>query len=205
MGDIYERDISLSNIYISSNNYLSNIIFYDKELNRLRSQFTNELSYPPQSYIIYSNYNSIHSNIISLALNGNGLYLLQTSSGLLQLVGSIVYDTLPKTSANLLKYDNTAESWDIGSTGRQILYVTPTYLGLSIPTTTNESILLTSILSTRRYNYYGHWIILYYSEKFIASKFDIIIKTDELIHSPRKVILLGTNNNIFTMFFSKIY
>ena len=56
MGDIYERDISLSNIYISSNNYLSNIIFYDKELNRLRSQFTSELSYPPQSYIIYSNY-----------------------------------------------------------------------------------------------------------------------------------------------------
>ena len=198
MGDIYERDISLSNIYISSNNYLSNIIFYDKELNRLRSQFTSELSYPPQSYIIYSNYNSIHSNIISLALNGNGLYLLQTSSGLLQLVGSIIYDTLPKTSANLLKYDNTAESWDIGSTGRQILYITPTYLGLSIPTTTNESILFTSILSTRRYNYYGHWIILYYSEKFIASKFDIIIKTNELIHAPRKVILLGTNNNIFT-------
>ena len=198
INDIYERNITLSNIYISSNNYHNEIIYYDRILNRIRSQFTNELLYPPESYMIYSSNNSIHSNIIPLSLNGNGLYLIQTSTELMQLIGISSIDTLSTSTSNLFKYNNSADSWTIGntypysSTGNTIV----------IPAITSP---LTIIIPLSRikinniiYNYYGHWITLYYSEKFIASKFAIIVKTDELANSPKKITLIGTNTNIFT-------
>ena len=201
ISDIYERNISLSNIYISSNNYHNNIIYYDKILDRLRSQFTNELLYPPQSPFIYTSNNSINTYIISSSLNGNGIYQMQSSTELIQLFGTTTYITSPTLSSNLLKYDNTASSW---STGSSFIYSTigdtSTY---PIPASTDTLIVpYTQIKSIESdittYKYYGHWIILYYSEKFVASKFNIIIKSDEIYNAPKKITLLGTNNHIFT-------
>ena len=46
---------------------------------------------------------------------------------------------------------------------------------------------------------YGHWILLYYSEKFIASKIDIIVKNNDSINlnnAPETIYLIGTNQNV---------
>ena len=66
-GDIYENNMLLSNIYISSNNYHSSISNYDKIIDRIKSKFTDEKLYPPLSTSLFktSNIEFTNSSVFS--------------------------------------------------------------------------------------------------------------------------------------------
>ena len=190
-GIIYENSTSLSNIYISSNNYHQSIYYYDKILDRVRSQLTSEKLYPPDTSSKFTNY----SNIISNNENGNGLYIIQSSTNLLNTIPlSANAEIAP--AFNLFNYINSNLPWEINPA------VSSNYNNVdphNYPT--NNSNLLTNIKNTdgTYTKLYGHWILLYYSEKFIASKFDIIVKhniSGNLDDAPARIYLIGTNKNV---------
>jgi hypothetical protein len=188
IGNIYENNTLLSNIYVSSNNYHKSISNYDKIIDRIKSSFTNEELYPPLSSLFTNN-----SNIISNKVYGNGTYIIQSSTNLLYLAtNDSTYETIP--AFNLFNYTlNTALSWQ-----NNVLSYNSTSPHTLINNTYNETPNTSNIL----YNnintniYYGHWILLYYSEKFIASKIDIVTTSSFINNSPKKITLLATNSNV---------
>jgi hypothetical protein len=186
MGTIYESNISLSNIYISSNNYHESISYYDKILDRIRSQLTEEKQYPPQSESIF---NDQYSNIVSTSPSGNGLYIMQSSTSLLNTKTTDIKISETSPASNLFNYNNAAEPWII-SANYQYNQNSP----YNYPINTDVITKITS--NTIDYSFYGHWILLYYSQKFIATKLDIIVKsTDDnnLKNAPKKFYLIATN------------
>ena len=201
-GIIYENNTSLSNIYISSNNYRESIYYYDKKLDRIRSQFTIEQLYPPKSSSIF---NENYSNIISNNTNGNGIYLIQTSTNLLNTIPlSVNAEKAP--SSNLFNHNNLTEPWIINENVSSNYSVDTPHV---YPITYNNNNLMTRIGTVNEplngFSYttyieiYGHWILLYYSEKFIASKIDIIVKNNDVINlnnAPETIYLIGTNQNV---------
>ena len=196
-GDIYENNMLLSNIYISSNNYHSSISNYDKIIDRIKSKFTDEKLYPPLSTSLFNNTNS---NIINNISYGNGKYIMQTSTNLIiSAIGSnIEYEASP--SSNLFNYNNLLDSWIIGNKYTYNSTTPYIYVNYSVNLLlTNTSNILYSKVNEQQY-FYGHWVILYYSEKFIASKFEIIVKSFTLVpnyyNAPKKITLLGTNEDV---------
>ena len=192
-GIIYESNISLDNIYISSNNYIKNISNYETKIDRVRSQLTSEKIYPPE----LSKFNNSTSNIVSTSDYGNGLYIIQSST--------ILLDTIPLASnaasapaSNLFNNNTDTLPWQ-----NNIDHILYNYIGTDenpyiIPNTTSN--LKTGIIiNSVEQSLYGHWILLYYSEKFIATKIDIITKhniNNSKINFPKNIYLIATNNNI---------
>ena len=192
IGTIYENNTSLSNLYISSNSYHTSISNYDKIIDRIKSQFTSEKIYPPSlSTSLFNTY----SISISNALYGNGIYDIQSSTNFLILSQNnntnFIYENAP--ASNLFNYNNLSEPWTTGTDFKYNLTseynITP--LPFNSSTVGLQNILYTRINSTKIYA--GHWILLYYSEKIVASKIDIIIKDSDL-NAPKKITLLGTND-----------
>ena len=185
-GNIYENNTLLNDTYISSNSYHKNISNYDLIIDRIKSQLTPEKTYPPLISPLL--FNNSYSCIISNASYGNGSYKIQSSTNLmiLHINGNTNLEYEKAPASNLFNYDSLSDSW---STGNSYIYngnpaqFNSTTLGL-------QNILYTNINNIL---YFGHWIILYYSEKIVASKIDIIIKTSLINNAPKKITLIGTN------------
>ena len=186
IGNIYENNILLSDTYISSNYYHNNISNYDLIIDRIKSQLTPEKTYPPLISALL--FNNSYSCVISNASYGNGSYKIQSSTNLmiLNLNGNANLNYEKAPASNLFNYNSSLDSWTTGNSY--------TYNGIPPPFNTSE-VQLQNILYTNINNilYFGHWIILYYSEKIVASKIDIIIKTSLINNAPKKITLIGTN------------
>ena len=194
--NIYENNNLLDNIYISSNNYNKNISNYDKIIDRVRSQLTSEKIYPPQS----SKFNNSDSNLVLNSDYGNGLYIIQSSTILLNTIPLSVSAEIAPTS-NLFNNDSTTLPWGNNfSAGSNYSNISPfNYPETDINLFTGISIFPNEFASI---SLYGHSILLYYSEKFIATKIDIItyfnntnITTNNY---PKNIYLIATNNDILT-------
>jgi len=175
---IYESNQLLSNIYIASNVLFSNILpYYDTIVDRKRSVFTGVNIYPPPSINIDSN---TYSGTVTTLPYGNGLYNINTSTK--------VYNSGVETSTNniFVNVDN--------------LWTTPehyTTLGLGIFTSNDSTLGTTNIFTSINISgngipLHGHWLQLYYSEKFVISKIEIIGESN-IASLPKKITLLGVN------------
>ena len=192
-GIIYENNIELSNIYVSSNRYLNHISYYDTILDRKRSQLTEEKLYPPQ--IPSSIFSDKYSNIVSNAGNGNGLYIIQSSTYLLNTKTINKLDAEDYPASNLFNYNNEALAWKTSGINYKYNASSP----YNYP---NSDDLITKISSNLiNYSLYGHWVLLYYSNKFIATKMDIIVKVigteanRDFNNTPKRIYLIATNQD----------
>jgi hypothetical protein len=191
IGNIYENNMELSNIYISSNNYFNSIANYDKTIDRIKSQYSSLYLYPPEES---SKFINSYSNIVSTARNGNGIYIIQSSTDLLY---TISYNNLAEIApaSNLFNHDNTTIPWETQPLfGSNYNAIAPFNYPVSLNLLTKIPIGSSSYLFL-----YGHSILFNYSEKFIAAKLDIIVKrnaSDNLNDSPKTIYLLATNNNV---------
>ena len=192
-GEIYENNITLSNIYITSNRYHQSIYYYDKILDRVRSQLTEEKIYPPQSGSIFNNQ---YSNIVSNSISGNGLYIMISSTNLLNTRTDNLKVAEDAPASNLFNYNNTTNPWIISA---NYLYnnVAPHFY----PNAIADSDIITKTIITSNsidYSFYGHSILLYYSEKFAITKLNIIAKniTGALLdNAPKRIYLIATNED----------
>lgn len=176
-GNIYERGNMLSNIYISSNVLFSNILpFYDTIVDRQRAIYMDENIYPPQNTLFSTNYTTIITN----SPYGNGLYIVDTSikdtPGFLSTHSIFNKNINNVFISNSIDYATTDKNFDISPDVNKNIY--------------------TATIS--RGNIFGHWIQLYYSNKFVASKLEIIISRSDLIspNFPRIIYFLATNDNV---------
>jgi len=181
--NIYENGNMLSDIYVSSNVLLNNILpFYDTIVDRQRAIYMDEYIYPPQNKLFEDNYR----NEITNSPFGNGEYIIDTS--MKDIVG---YDN----SKNYLIFNNNTSNVFITNSGD---YNTPTRVFNASGGNTYLAQLNTPIAINNN-NYFGHWIQLNYLNKFIASKLEINISTLELIYFPNipKIIhFFATNDNV---------
>jgi hypothetical protein len=192
-GIIYENNNALSNIYISSNNYLNHINYYDTILDRYKSQLTKENLYPPNSGTIF---NANYTNVISNSSNGNGLYIFQSSTGLLNTKTPNPIQSELNSALNLFNFNNTALPWAVYdnypySASSPYIYPTNTDVITRISSNVNNQ-------GNIPFTYYGHWILLYYSNKFIATKIDIICKetiANLLNNAPKRIYLIASNED----------
>ena len=188
IGDIYENNNLLSNIYVSSNNFNNNIIYYDKIVDRIISSCTSNNYYPPSSYL---SYNTNYSNIVSNASNGNGLYIIQSSTNLLGIETIPAYKIFD--TSNVIN-DISWTTFDTDEGGRYSL------LSYYYNNTTNSNNITPILLQNNNIEYlYGHWIQLYYSEKFILSDIELIVNNlSNIPHAPKTITLLASNDAIIT-------
>ena len=196
IGNIYENDIELSNIYISSNNYINNIVNYDKKIDRIKSQLSSLQLYPPQTS---SKFINSYTTIISNAVSGNGIYLIQSSTSLLNTISSTITQGISAEIApasNLFNHDNTTIPWKTEPSFGENYNAYPPY---NYPTSGINLLTKIPFGSSSYLSLHGHSILFYYSEKFIASKIDIIVKENSsgnLNDSPKTIYLIATNNNV---------
>ncbi len=176
--NIYENNILLSNIYISSNALFSNILpYYDTIVDRKRASYTGINIYPPPTIFIGFEINSeIYSGTITNLYYGNGIYKVTTSTKVID------------------KTENTTNNIFVNMTN---LWTTPAhYTNLNSEFNSNAlgaQNIFTSIIGNSTY-IRGHWLQLYYSEGFIASQIEIIGETNQ-ISLPKKITILGINTN----------
>lgn len=205
-GNIQENRSNLSNIYISSNVYNSNIIYYDKIVDRKLSACTPNNYYPPSNY----QYNIHNSNVINNSRYGNGIYEILTSTSYRNIEidnfnNQYGIGKVPK-SYQLFNTSNTSNnlSWELGN-----LSATNANIGYYSSFFTNNASISAYYFTediqepksnVTRYTInnvptglelYGHWLQYYYSEGLILNNIEFYITNIE--YSPRKIILLGTN------------
>ena len=209
-GIIYESNISLNDIYISSNIYNNDISNYDKKIDRIKSQFTTLNLYPPNSS---SKFINSFSNIISNSENGNGLYILQSSTSLLNTISSNTSSSNISSSnissselfsaLNLFNHDNTSIPWETNiGYGANYININNSFNFPQSLVDLSTRIILVGV--SHPLLLYGHSILLYYSEKFIATKIDIIVKnisteaSIDINKSPKNIYLIATNKNVLT-------
>jgi len=174
--NIYENNELLSNIYISSNVLFSNVLpYYDTIVERKRALFTTTNIYPPTSININS---STYNGTITNLQYGNGLYNVNTST----------------------KFHNTSGTAETLTnnifTNNNYLWTTPEHYTaanntFNISTALNTNNIFTSInISGSGIPIAGHWLQLYYSEKFIVSQIEIIGEANPA-SLPKTITLLG--------------
>ena len=187
IGNIYENNNLLSNIYVSSNNFNNQIIYYDKITDRILSSCTTTNYYPP----LNSSFNNTYSNIVSTNSTGNGLYIIQSSTNLLTIETIPAYKIF-NTTSNINDISWTTTDTDDG--GRYSL------LSYYYNSNTNSNNVTPILLSNNNVEYlYGHWVQLYYSEQFILSQIELLINnSSNLSHAPRTITLLASNDFIDT-------
>ena len=174
LGKIYESNISLSNIYVSQN-YLNNTLpFYDTIVQRQIAIYEYENIYPPQNTLFTDN-----NTIITNSPFGNGLYKVDCS---IRLNPNIItsYNSIFNQNENdiSLSIDND--------------YVPPTYIfNISANDNTNANILTINTINS--INISGHWIQLYYSNMFVASK--IVIIVSNINNAPKTIYVVGTQES----------
>ena len=181
--NIYENNKLLSETYISSNTFYSIVLpNYDTIVARRRAAYTNQNIYPPSSINISS---SSYSGIITNLYYGNGLYNVNTSTK--------IFNPSENTTNNIFVNSNN-------------LWTTPDhYVGLNSEIYLNEGIgsqfIYTSITvpGGSSISIPGHWLQLYYSERFIASKLEIIGELSQN-NLPKKITLVGLNNDNIQIF-----
>jgi hypothetical protein len=191
-GIIYENNTSLSNIYISSNNYFKSINYYDKIVDRIRSQLTEENTYPPNNGSLF---NDQYLNLVSNASNGNGLYIMVSSTALLNTKITNNIEAEVSSAKNLFNFNNAAAPWIIDENYQY--NINPPYNYPVTTTTTNTDVVTRISSNTEIYSFFGHWILLYYSYKFIATKIDIIVKSTSvnLKNAPKRIYFIATNQD----------
>jgi len=215
-GNIQENGSNLSNIYISSNVYNSNIIFYDKIIDRKIAACTQNNYYPPQNYY----YNTNYSNIISNSSYGNGLYQVLSSTSLRNLEkdnftisdyenGKIqrscqIFNTSNSSNALIWQTGNDAtvisrQNINIGYYTRlnPDIRISSYYYNLSDPAADAALSNITIYKTTDNINdvtVYGHWLQYYYSEPIILNNIELIISFSNILYSPRNITLLAAND-----------
>ena len=194
-GNIFENNVILSNIYISSNNYAIDIAYYDTINNRIKSQLTPLQLYPP----IISTYQHTYSNIISDASYGNGIYILEASS---RILNNMVNLSETYAVSNIFNTATDIPEWTTGQSPFSGKYLTLNNYIIDNTIIYNNSvsndILATKlkVINNATETINGHWIQLYYNERFILSKLDIIIITANIASAPKIVTLIATNDNV---------
>ena len=190
-GNISENNTLLDNIYLSSNNYNRVISNYDKIIDRVRSQFTSERVYPPQS----TNFDQYDSNIVINSDYGNGLYFIQSSTTLLNTFSSLLVNAENATAKNLFNNSIAPSETALWGNNQNANYnYISSSSGFIITTDTNNlKTVINSSTGAILATLYGHSILLYYSEKFIATKIDIITYNNNA-NFPKQIYLLAANN-----------
>ena len=212
-GYIQENGSNLSNIYISSNVYTSNINYYDTIVNRkiIIASYTQNNYYPPPDYYYDTNNNSIITN----SIYGNGTYQTITSTSYRNLEKINFLNTdyangLVPTSYQLFNTSNSSNifPWLTGSSSyslnnnigfytrtNQIIPAYSTYDATTAAARSNITIYNTIDNNGVNITIYGHWLQYYYSEPLILKNIEFFINNDivSLSYSPRKIILLAAN------------
>ena len=170
LGKIYESNVSLSNIYVSQD-YLNNTLpFYDTIVQRQIALYEYENIYPPQNSPFINNKTTITNSPF-----GNGLYEVDCS---IRLKGdSAIYNSIFNENVN-----------DILLGLNDDYSLTDNFFNNII---NSNNLIITKNLDTISIN--GHWIQLYYSNMFIASK--IVIIVTDLNSAPKTIYVLGTQTN----------
>lgn len=192
-GPITENGNTLSNIYISSNVFSNITQVYDTKFQREIAMYEYENIYPPQNTLFNINNNTTITN----SPFGNGLYQVESSIKFKDpdLTKYPFYSIFnPNADGIIFSIEN-----DYGNLIEYNFYT-------AIETKTNTYICTINSTSIPPINIYGHWIQLYYSNMFAASK--IVIVVPNLINAPKTIYVVATtdsyiapqtdNNNIST-------
>ena len=183
LGDIYENNNKLSNIYISSNVLFNNVLpYYDTIVDRQRNIYEFYNIYPPQNTL----FNLSYTTNISNSTYGNGRYVIDASMKFLSNPANFPYHTIFNTNISSLTLSDTIDYPLPNCTFNT--QITSGNYG-NIPTIfTNTNLTSTTI--------YGHWIQLYYEYTFSASKLEIIINSEFYYNSPKIIYFVATNDII---------
>ena len=201
--NIQENGSNLSNIYISSNVYNNNIIYYDKIYDRKIAACTENNYYPPPNYY----YNSNYSNIVSNSDYGNGLYQISTSTSVrnLEFYNQSYTDGKILKSYQLFNTSNSSNNipWEIGDLTVQTNPIIGNYYQYDnniyrYNTNDLNNYSQSNVTSNSANTIYGHWIQYYYSEGIILNNIEFIVISTS--NAPRKISLFATNNNILNTF-----
>ena len=174
-GRIRENNSFLSNIYVSYDVFNTIAPYYDTIVNRKRAIFAYENIYPPQNTL----FNINNTTIITNSPYGNGLYQIDSSIKLKP--GNNEFYSIFNPNVNSIIF-STATDYRI------IEGLYKFYINIADSINTN---IATQFINSNTI-IYGHWIQLYYSNTFVASKIEIIIKTSELNNAPKKIFIVAT-------------
>jgi len=174
--NIYENNNLLRDIYITSNVLFSSVLpYYDTIVARRRAAYTGVNIYPPVSTIIDP---TTYQGSITNLPYGNGLYGVNTSTK--------VFNNGVETSTNNI-FINNSYLW---TTPEHYTAVNNTF---NSSTALNTQNIFTSInVSGNGIPISGHWLQLYYSERFIVSRIEIIGEANPA-SLPKTITLLGVN------------
>jgi hypothetical protein len=215
-GNIKENNSNLSNIYISSNVYNNNIIYYDKIVDRKLDACTQNNYYPPPSY----QYNYNYSNVVTNSPYGNGIYQILTSTLLrgYEYDGNYnetsFYTTYSSRSYQLFNTSNTSNNFDWRTTATNGVIGFYQYINtdntrsfyyydqnnqnsITNPALSNVTVYYSNDINSITSNY-GHWIQYYYSESIVLNNIELFINNINIANSPRKITLLA-KNDLFTI------
>lgn len=172
LGNIYENNLLLSNIYVSQD-YLNNTLpFYDTIVQRQIALYEYENIYPPQNSLFINNKTTITNSPF-----GNGLYEVDCS---IRLKGdSAIYNSIFNQNVNdiILSREND-------------------FLASNYIFNQNANLNIVTINTINSIYIAGHWIQLYYSNMFVASK--IVIIVSNINNAPKIIYVVGTQESNIT-------
>ena len=189
VGDIYEYNNKLSNIYISSNVLLNNILpYYDTIVDRQRTNYEFSNIYPPQNTL----FNVSYTTNISNSTYGNGRYVIDASMKFIITENTnYPYHTI---------FNNNINPLTLSASGDYPLDISTNTYSFNLIKLVNNQIYQKISTKYKQNNIepiiYGHWIQLYYEYTFSASKLEIIINSDFDYNSPKKIFFVATNDII---------
>jgi hypothetical protein len=178
-GNIRENNSNLSNIYVSYDVFNTIAPNYDRIVDRKRAIFTYENIYPPQNTL----FNINNTTIITNSPYGNGFYQIDSSIKLKS--NNYQFYRIFNPNINSIIFSEASDYIVIEG-----LY--KFYINLNIQFNTN----IATLIKDSTINIYGHWIQLYYSNTFVASKIEIVIKTDEINNAPKKIFIVATKDEL---------
>ena len=174
-GPISENGNTLSNIYISSNVFNSIAPFYDTIVDRKIAMYEYENIYPPQNTVFNINNNTTITN----SPYGNGLYKVDSSIKIK--IPNSPYFSIFNSNNNAIIFSINDDYEKINNNF---------IFDSNIP---NDKICTKNISLGNNINIFGHWIQLYYSNMFIASKIFITVKTN-LYNAPKTIYVVATKD-----------
>jgi len=179
IGQIYESNNYLSNIYISSNVFNNIVKYYDKIVDRERAIYAYENVYPPQNTLFINN-----TTRITNSLYGNGIYQVDSSIRIKN--NSISFNSIFNSNNTSTTFSTNT---DYGNSDRTFYYFS------SELSQVNTNIVTRNLLANPNIIIYGHWIQLYYINTFIASKIEIIINSTEISNAPEIISIVGSKDS----------
>lgn len=177
-GSIIENGSNLSNIYVSSNVFNSIAVNYDTIVDRKLAMYEYENIYPPQNILFNSNNLTIPNSPY-----GNGYYEIDCSIKFKPQANSFYSLFNPNINGIILSSIND----EYRSLNGYAFYSNIADNINNYICTKNNS---TSI--------YGHWIQIYYSNMFVASKIVISVNTSQINNAPKTIYVVATKDSNIT-------